>query len=77
MRQSAAIRAGGEVGGQHPVPAGRHLAQFGAHEIPRAEYKRRLAEAVATEATWLSAPDPVALEAEIRALRAGTPDRAA
>ena len=46
-----------------------HLAQFGAHEIPRAEYKRRLAQAVTEEASWLAAPDPAALEAEIRALR--------
>ena len=46
-----------------------HLAQFGAHEIPRADYKRRLAHAVSQEARWLAAPDPAALEAEIRALR--------
>lgn len=30
-----------------------HLAQFGCVEIPRAEYHRRLAEAVAMETTWL------------------------
>jgi leucyl/phenylalanyl-tRNA--protein transferase len=53
-----------------------HLAQFGAHEIPRAEYKRRLAQAVMAEATWLSSPDPAVLEAEIRALRHGGPDAA-
>lgn len=47
-----------------------HLAQFGAHEIPRAEYKRRLARAVGEETRWLAAPDPEALEAAIRALRA-------
>ncbi|MDO9709612.1 leucyl/phenylalanyl-tRNA--protein transferase [Paracraurococcus lichenis] len=52
-----------------------HLSQFGAHEIPRAEYKRRLAQAVLSQATWLAAPDPAALEAEIRALR-GSPDAA-
>ena len=46
-----------------------HLAQFGAHEIPRADYKRRLATAMTTEADWLCAPDPATLEAEIRALR--------
>lgn len=46
-----------------------HLSQFGAHEIPRAEYKRRLAQAVIAPATWLAAPDPALLEAEIRALR--------
>ena len=48
-----------------------HLAQFGAHEIPRADYKRRLAAAVATPADWLSRPHPALLEAEIRAIRAG------
>jgi len=46
-----------------------HLSQFGAHEIPRAEYKRRLAACVGAEAHWLAAPDPATLEAEIRALR--------
>ncbi len=45
-----------------------HLAQFGAHETPRADYKRRLALAVAAEAQWLATPDPAALAAEIRAL---------
>lgn len=33
-----------------------HLAQFGAHEISRAEYKRRLARALQVAATF--APDP-------------------
>ena len=51
-----------------------HLAQFGAHEIPRAEYKRRLADAVVREAEWLAAPPPDTLDAEIRALRAETVD---
>ncbi|HYZ32652.1 MAG TPA: leucyl/phenylalanyl-tRNA--protein transferase [Crenalkalicoccus sp.] len=46
-----------------------HLAQFGAREIPRADYKRRLAAAVSAEARWLAAPDPAALAEEIRALR--------
>ena len=46
-----------------------HLAQFGAREIPRADYKRRLANAVSAEARWLAEPDPARLEAEIRALR--------
>lgn len=46
-----------------------HLAQFGAREIPRADYKRRLATAVSAQATWLPEPDPARLEAEIRALR--------
>ena len=48
----------------------RHLAQFGAREIPRADYKRRLAHALAAPATWLSAPPEEVLAAEIRALRA-------
>jgi leucyl/phenylalanyl-tRNA--protein transferase len=48
-----------------------HLAQFGAHEIPRADYKRRLATAMATPADWLSRPHATLLEAEIRAIRAG------
>ncbi len=46
-----------------------HLAQFGAREIPRADYKRRLAHAVAVQGIWTAAPDPARLEAEIRALR--------
>lgn len=32
-----------------------HLAQFGAVEVPRAEYLRRLDDALETEATWASA----------------------
>jgi leucyl/phenylalanyl-tRNA--protein transferase len=43
-----------------------HLTQFGAHEIPREEYKVRLARAVEHPATWLPSPDPDALDAEIR-----------
>ncbi|WP_043364590.1 leucyl/phenylalanyl-tRNA--protein transferase [Belnapia sp. F-4-1] len=46
-----------------------HLAQFGAHEIPRADYKRRLAQAVSMRADWYIAPDPGLLEAEVRTLR--------
>ena len=46
-----------------------HLSQFGAREIPRADYKRRLANAVSAEAEWIDAPDPAVLEAEIRTLR--------
>ena len=46
-----------------------HLAQFGAREIPRADYKRRLALAVSTQARWTAAPDASALEAAIRSLR--------
>lgn len=47
-----------------------HLAQFGAHEIPRARYKALLDKAAAQHARWLAAPDPVLLEAEIRAVAA-------
>ncbi|MBW8269195.1 leucyl/phenylalanyl-tRNA--protein transferase [Caldovatus aquaticus] len=48
-----------------------HLAQFGALEIPRAEYRRRLARAMEVPARWLPAVPPAALEAEIRRMRAG------
>jgi len=44
-----------------------HLAQFGTLEISRAEYKRRLAEALSVPARWLAAPEE--LEEAIRALR--------
>jgi leucyl/phenylalanyl-tRNA--protein transferase len=37
-----------------------HLAQFGAVEIPRQEYKRRLASALAAKAQWDVAPSAVA-----------------
>jgi leucyl/phenylalanyl-tRNA--protein transferase len=47
-----------------------HLAQFGAHEVPRARYKALLDKAAAQHARWLAAPDPVLLEAEIRAVAA-------
>jgi leucyl/phenylalanyl-tRNA--protein transferase len=46
-----------------------HLSQFGAVEIPRAEYKALLAEAIAAESAWLVAPPADILAAEIRALR--------
>jgi leucyl/phenylalanyl-tRNA--protein transferase len=46
-----------------------HLAQFGCHEVPRARYKRLLAEAVDLPVAWDDAPDTTALEAAIRALR--------
>ena len=51
-----------------------HLSQFGAHEISRADYKRRLNAATGVAAVWPAAPDPAALEAELRAMR---PDGAA
>ncbi len=51
-----------------------HLARFGAVEIPKADYKRRLAAALAVPAEWrldLSAAD---VAAEIRSLRTGAWD---
>jgi leucyl/phenylalanyl-tRNA---protein transferase len=53
-----------------------HLAQFGAHEVPRARYKSLLERAVAAPARWVSDLDPPALQAEIRAMaRRPGPDR--
>jgi leucyl/phenylalanyl-tRNA--protein transferase len=46
-----------------------HLAQFGCHEIPRAEYKRRLSEAMEEAVPWREAIEPARVAAEIRALR--------
>lgn len=46
----------------------RHLTQFGAHEIPRATYKARLADALEIGATW-GEPDAAAIAATIRAMR--------
>ena len=51
-----------------------HLAQFGCFEMPRAEYKRRLSEAVEEPAVWLAAPEPLTLEAAIRNLRGAARD---
>lgn len=48
-----------------------HLAQFGCHEVPRADYKARLAAAVELATSWQDAPDPARILAAIRALRAG------
>lgn len=45
-----------------------HLAQFGAHEIPRDVYHARLEQAVQEPAAWPAAPDPVVLRDAIRAL---------
>lgn len=47
-----------------------HLAQFGAHEVPRPDYKRRLAAAVEVPARWRRDLPEAAVAAEIRALRA-------
>jgi leucyl/phenylalanyl-tRNA---protein transferase len=45
-----------------------HLAQFGAHELPRDEYKARLASALEAPAQFMVAPDRAALTAEIQGL---------
>ena len=45
-----------------------HLTQFGAIEIPRVDYRARLAEALTVPALWLE--NPPDLETAIRALRA-------
>jgi leucyl/phenylalanyl-tRNA---protein transferase len=45
-----------------------HLAQFGAAEISRLEYKVRLAEALEAPAVWLADPDPDRVKAELRSL---------
>lgn len=47
-----------------------HLARFGAVEIPKAEYKRRLAAALDIPARWRLDLTEAAVAAEIRALRA-------
>lgn len=47
-----------------------HLAQFGAAEIPRADYKMRLADALEAPARWIDDLDATSLEAEIRRLAA-------
>jgi leucyl/phenylalanyl-tRNA--protein transferase len=47
-----------------------HLARFGAIEIPRSEYRRRLLVALEAPARFLAEPDPERLRAEILALRA-------
>ncbi len=48
----------------------KHLAQFGADEIPREQYKVLLADAIQVAAQWLPEPDAASLEAEIRLLYA-------
>jgi leucyl/phenylalanyl-tRNA--protein transferase len=45
-----------------------HLAQFGAAEIARDDYKALLAQAVEVPARWISAPSPALLRGEIRAM---------
>jgi leucyl/phenylalanyl-tRNA---protein transferase len=48
-----------------------HLAQFGAEELAREDYKARLTNALGAPAEFVAAPEPGALEAEIRLLAAG------
>jgi len=48
-----------------------HLSQFGTEEVPRAEYKRRLARAVDTPAEFPAEVEPARLLAEVAALRGG------
>jgi leucyl/phenylalanyl-tRNA--protein transferase len=45
-----------------------HLARFGAREIPRDDYKARLAEAIDQPAVWLPSPDLDTLAAEFLAI---------
>jgi leucyl/phenylalanyl-tRNA--protein transferase len=47
-----------------------HLTQFGAHEIPRDQYKVLLARALEADARWLPQPDPAALAQTMRAMAA-------
>lgn len=46
-----------------------HLAQFGAVEIPRLEYRRRLAHALTVPASFAPDPEPTSLSAEIASMR--------
>jgi leucyl/phenylalanyl-tRNA--protein transferase len=48
-----------------------HLSQFGAEELPRDEYKARLARALTVPAQFHAMPDRDQLIAEIRALAGG------
>ncbi len=50
-----------------------HLARFGAVEIPRDDYHRRLADAVEIHARFPASPDLAALWAEIEAMRKEAP----
>lgn len=50
-----------------------HLAQFGAHEIRREDYRVRLAAALEQPATWLGDPGWPVLEDEFRRITAGEP----
>ena len=54
-----------------------HLAQFGAHEIPKEAYRNRLAAALEVAARWIPTIEPAVLSAEIRAMRGSGADAAA
>ena len=45
-----------------------HLSQFGAYEIPRAQYKIMLERAAAAPAHWIASPEPGLVAQEIRAI---------
>jgi leucyl/phenylalanyl-tRNA--protein transferase len=45
-----------------------HLAQFGAEEVTREEYRTRLTAALEASALWLDTIDPAAVAADIRAM---------
>lgn len=45
-----------------------HLAQFGAREIPREDYRLQLTAALEAPARWIAEPDAAGLTNEIRAL---------
>jgi leucyl/phenylalanyl-tRNA--protein transferase len=47
-----------------------HLSQFGAYEIPRAQYKAALERAAGAPARWIAAPDTGLVADEIRAIAA-------
>lgn len=51
-----------------------HLARFGTVEIPKADYKARLAAALAVPARWVADLPEERLAAEIRALRTAASD---
>jgi leucyl/phenylalanyl-tRNA--protein transferase len=48
-----------------------HLAQFGAHEIPRKLYKAALDKAASATAVWIDAPAAGVLESEIKSMASG------
>ncbi len=49
-----------------------HLSQFGALEIPRAQYKAALDDAACAPAGWIASPDPALLAQEIERIAGRT-----